>query len=129
MSTLSLAFNRFGLGARNDDNAPEDPRRWLAQQLDRYDARPEPIAAAPQRGQVASQLAAYFEEVRSENQARRRAGQAPLGPPATPARRMTPAPAPNLRTAPPRRRPEEGAPTIDANRTHSQAGTRAGALI
>jgi hypothetical protein len=29
MSTLSIAFNRFGLGARADDSAPENPRRWL----------------------------------------------------------------------------------------------------
>jgi uncharacterized protein (DUF1800 family) len=87
MSTLSLAFNRFGLGARNDEAAPEDARRWLLQQFERFEARPEPIAAAPQRTQVAGQLADYFGEVRRENQARRRAGQAPLGPPAPPASR------------------------------------------
>src|SRR6478672_4016541 len=94
MSLLSLAYNRFGLGARRDETAPEDPRRWLVQQFDRYDARPEPIAAAPQRAQVAGQLADYFEEVRSENQARRRAGQEPLrGRPAAPAATMAAAPA------------------------------------
>ena len=68
------------------------PRRWLSQQFDRYEARPEPIAAAPQRAQVAGQLADYFEEVRSESQARRRAGQA-LGPP----RRRPPACQPRRR--------------------------------
>ena len=94
MSTLSLAFNRFGLGARNDEAAPDEARRWLLQQFDRYDARPEPIAAAPQRAQVAGQLADYFEEVRSENQARRRAGQEPLrGRPAARAATMAAAPA------------------------------------
>src|SRR6476661_5534604 len=91
MSLLSFAYDRFGLGARNDETAPEDPRRWLVQQFDRYDARPEPIAAAPQRAQVAGHLADYFEEVRSENQARRRAGLGPLGPPAPPAGRPAPA--------------------------------------
>ncbi|MEA3045570.1 MAG: hypothetical protein QOH47_3408 [Sphingomonadales bacterium] len=30
MSNLSIAFNRFGLGARIDDSALEDVRRWLA---------------------------------------------------------------------------------------------------
>ena len=74
MSTLSLAFNRFGLGARNDEPAPDDARRWLLAQLDRYEARPQPIAAAPQRGEIAGQLADYFEEVRFENRANRRAG-------------------------------------------------------
>lgn len=92
MSVLSLAFNRFGLGARNDETPPDDARRWLTQQFERYEARPEPIAAAPSRAQIAGQLADYFEEVRSENQARRRAGQEPLGPPAPPATRPAPRP-------------------------------------
>lgn len=74
MSVLSLAFNRFGLGARNDEAAPDEARRWLLQQFDRFEARPQPIAAAPQRAQIAGQLAAYFEEVRSERIAARRAG-------------------------------------------------------
>ena len=74
MSALSLALNRFGLGARNDEAEPADARRWLLAQLDRYEARPGPVASAPQRAQVAGQLAADFEEVRAENRARRRAG-------------------------------------------------------
>ena len=74
MSILSLAFNRFGLGARPDEAAPDDARRWLLGQFDRYEARPQPIAAAPQRAAVAGQLADYFEEVRTEGRARRRAG-------------------------------------------------------
>src|SRR5689334_16422852 len=114
MSTLSLAFNRFGLGARSDEAAPEDARRWLLQQFDRYEARPEPIAAAPQRTQVAGQLADYFEEVRSENQARRRAGQAPLRqPPAQPANAMA-APemaAPNMAAQSPRNMAAANDPT------------------
>jgi uncharacterized protein (DUF1800 family) len=73
MSILSLAFNRFGLGARNGEAAPDDARRWLLGQLDRYEPRPQPIAAAPQRAEIAGQLAAYFEEVRAENRAGRRA--------------------------------------------------------
>ncbi|MBV9882874.1 MAG: DUF1800 domain-containing protein [Sphingomonadaceae bacterium] len=80
MSIQSLAFNRFGLGARSDDAAPEDPRRWLLAQLDRFDPRPEPIAAAPARTQVATQLADYLEEVRMAGGPQRRAaalGQAP----------------------------------------------------
>ena len=77
MSTLSLAFNRFGLGARPDEAVPEDARRWLLGQFDRFEARPVPIAAAPQRAQVAGQLADYFQEVRQEGRARRRAGLAP----------------------------------------------------
>jgi uncharacterized protein (DUF1800 family) len=72
MSTLSLAYNRFGLGARNEEAAPDDARRWLLQQFDRFEARPQPIAAAPQRAQVAGQLADYLEETRRERGAIRR---------------------------------------------------------
>jgi uncharacterized protein (DUF1800 family) len=78
MSTLSLAYNRFGLGARADDAAPENPRCALIAQLDRYDPRPEPIAAAPARAQVAGQLADYIEESRmARGEARRGEAQAP----------------------------------------------------
>ena len=88
MSTLSLAFNRFGLGARNDEAVPEYPRRWLIQQFERFEARPQPIAAAPQRAQIAGQLAAYFEEQRDERIAARRAGAGQGGDgPAQPGRR------------------------------------------
>ena len=74
MSTLSLAYNRFGLGARGDEPAPEDPRRWLSAQFDAYDPRPAPIAAAPTRVQVATQLADYLEETRRTRGQARRAG-------------------------------------------------------
>lgn len=88
MSAVSLAFNRFGLGARNDEAAPDDARRWLLQQFDRFEVRPAPIAAAPQRAQIAGQLAAYFEEVRAERVAARRAGGGQGGGgPARPGRR------------------------------------------
>jgi uncharacterized protein (DUF1800 family) len=75
MSALSIAFNRFGLGTRAGDSAPDDPRRWLAGQLDRFDPRPEPIAAAPARAEVAAGLADYIED--SRGQGRRRAGAPP----------------------------------------------------
>ena len=77
MSAVSLACNRFGLGARNNEAAPEDARRWLLGQFDRFEARPQPIAAAPQRAEIAGQLADYFAEVRAEGRAGRRA--APRG--------------------------------------------------
>jgi uncharacterized protein (DUF1800 family) len=75
MSQLSVAFNRFGLGARNDEAMPEDARRWLVQQFDRFESRPQPIAAAPQRAQIATQLADYLDEVRNERRAGAGGGQ------------------------------------------------------
>src|SRR3954471_11115965 len=66
MSTIATALNGFGLGARGDDSAPSEPRRWLAAQFDRYEPRPAPIAAAPARREVAAQLADYLEETRGQ---------------------------------------------------------------
>jgi uncharacterized protein (DUF1800 family) len=73
MSEIAIAFNRFGLGARGDESPPALPRAWLTGQLDRFDPRPAPIAAAPARAEVAGQLADYLEEARREGQSRRRA--------------------------------------------------------
>lgn len=43
----TIAVNRFGLGARPDEAAPDDPKRWLIGQFHRFDPRPAPIAAVP----------------------------------------------------------------------------------
>ena len=40
----ATALNRFGLGARADESAPTDPAGWLLDQLQRYDAMPQPWA-------------------------------------------------------------------------------------
>lgn len=69
MSTAAIALNRFGLGARPDDRAPDDAKRWLTDQFDRYDPRPPVLAAAPTAGQAAQALADYQDarqEVRRE---------------------------------------------------------------
>jgi uncharacterized protein (DUF1800 family) len=42
MSASAIALNRFGLGARPDEPAPADPKRWLLSQLDKYEALPAP---------------------------------------------------------------------------------------
>lgn len=85
MSDANIAINRFGYGARPDEAAPADPRRWLLAQFDRYDPRPPAIAATPTRVQVAGELADYYEQ----QQAIRRmgGGQMPqaTGPATTPA--------------------------------------------
>src|SRR4051812_9405590 len=80
MSTLSLAYNRFGLGARGDDAPPEDARGWLLAQFDRYEPRPEAIAGVPTRVQVAGELAAYIEETRMARAEARRSGVQPNAP-------------------------------------------------
>jgi uncharacterized protein (DUF1800 family) len=73
MVSVSLALNRFGLGARGDEPLPEDPKAWLHDQLRHFEPRPQPIAAAPTRGEVATQLADYLAEARMSRQRRRQA--------------------------------------------------------
>jgi uncharacterized protein (DUF1800 family) len=77
MSEIAIALNRFGLGARGDESPLANPRTWLTGQLDRFDPRPAPIAAAPARAEVAGQLADYLEEARREGQGRRAPAMAP----------------------------------------------------
>lgn len=45
-SDAAIALNRFGLGARGDENIPDDPRAWLAEQLARFQERPPAFDAA-----------------------------------------------------------------------------------
>ena len=71
MQSSTIALNRFGLGARPGDRAPTDGRRWLLEQLDRFDVRPQALAEVPARGQVVAQLAQYLEEQQMAARARR----------------------------------------------------------
>jgi uncharacterized protein (DUF1800 family) len=64
MSDASIALNRFGLGARANEEVPGDPRAWLRGQLDRFDPRPEPIAGLPETRVIATELADYLEQAR-----------------------------------------------------------------
>ncbi|WP_425228291.1 DUF1800 domain-containing protein [Sphingomonas sp.] len=74
MTDASIALNRFGLGARPDEPAPTDGRRWLLDQFGRFEARPAAIAGAAASATVSTALAQYFDEQR---QLRRAAGGAP----------------------------------------------------
>lgn len=72
MSTVdvSIALNRFGLGARGDDAPPNDPRIWLNGQFSRYEPRPATIAALPPRREIASELGNYLQQARLLRQQR-----------------------------------------------------------
>jgi uncharacterized protein (DUF1800 family) len=58
----TVAFNRFGLGLRGDEQAPADPRSWLIAQLDRYQAAPPEMATA----KTSRDIAADFLEDRAD---------------------------------------------------------------
>ena len=47
MSAAAIALNRFGLGARPEDQSPTEPQRWLLSQLDAYEPVPAPWKQLP----------------------------------------------------------------------------------
>jgi len=92
MVSTFLALSRFGLGARRGEPLPDDPKRWLLGQLDRFEPRPAAIAALAPRREVAQQLADYVQEVRGKGGARAVKAAMPLTTP-TPTPTPTPEPA------------------------------------
>jgi uncharacterized protein (DUF1800 family) len=78
MLASTIALNRFGLGARADDPQPADSKRWLLQQLDRFEVRPQPLAQVPTRAAVVDQLAQYLDAQRVAAQAKRQPLQASM---------------------------------------------------
>jgi len=61
----AIAANRFGIGARPDDLLPNDARRALLVQFERFEAHPAAFAGLPTRTAIARELADYVETVRS----------------------------------------------------------------
>lgn len=61
-AVAAIALNRFGLGARPDDAAPDAPQRWLLGQFDRYDPLPDPWRARPRTSAL---LQAYEDRQRA----------------------------------------------------------------
>ena len=64
MLSSVIALNRFGLGARPGDQPPADPKPWLFAASEPIRAAPQPLAYAPTRPEVATQLADYLAEQR-----------------------------------------------------------------
>ncbi|MFN3747050.1 MAG: DUF1800 family protein [Sphingorhabdus sp.] len=65
----AIAMNRFGLGARPDAASLANPRRWLIDQMSKFDPRPAAIAALPPR----AELIAAIKDLRIENRERKAA--------------------------------------------------------
>lgn len=61
MSATVIALNRFGLGARPDEPAPERPKAWLLDQLERFEPRPAAVIALPTTGTIAGNLSDYLQ--------------------------------------------------------------------
>ncbi|WP_077003196.1 DUF1800 family protein [Variovorax sp. KK3] len=62
MNPDAIALNRFGLGARPDDPMPRNPRRWLLDQFEHYQALPPAWSGQQDTG---SRLADYQQRQRA----------------------------------------------------------------
>jgi uncharacterized protein (DUF1800 family) len=71
MLAATIALNRFGLGARPDEQPPADAKRWLLRQLELFQPRPQALAQVPARTQVVAQLADYLQEQQMAARAKR----------------------------------------------------------
>jgi uncharacterized protein (DUF1800 family) len=58
LTEAAVALNRFGLGARDDEAPPADPKAWLLAQLDRYEPKPAAWATLPDAQTLVQSLAA-----------------------------------------------------------------------
>ena len=66
LSSAAIALNRFGLGARPDEAAPADPRRWLIGQFDHFEPCPASLVALTDAGLVVQR---YREQQRALREA------------------------------------------------------------
>lgn len=73
MTDIAIALNRFGLGARPDETPPDDPKRWLKAQLERFEPRPQALADLPSRTEIADGLAEYLQDIRGMARQQRQA--------------------------------------------------------
>ena len=80
MADLSIALNRFGLGARPEDTVSSSPRQWLTAQFDRYDPRPAAfVTTLPATGAIVEDLADFRPGRRAAAEAGVRSPLAELG--------------------------------------------------
>jgi uncharacterized protein (DUF1800 family) len=62
---ISIALNRFGLGARGDETLPRSPKRWLLEQFERYDPHPPQLDGLPDSGQAMATWSQYRKDRRN----------------------------------------------------------------
>jgi uncharacterized protein (DUF1800 family) len=78
MLASTIALNRFGLGGRPNEPSPSDARRWLLEQVDHFDARPQALAQVPSRRNVVDQLSEYLSAQQTAGRAKRQLQSASL---------------------------------------------------
>lgn len=72
ISPSSIAYNRFGLGARPDDPVANDPKRWLVDQIGNYDPKPPLVASLPSTASLAEDYVEQRKAARADDDAKTR---------------------------------------------------------
>ena len=69
----AIALNRFGLGAKPGDTHPVNPKKWLLDQLQRFEPRPAELSAMPPRAQLVATFKDYQADRRDARMAKQEA--------------------------------------------------------
>ena len=72
MNPAAIAINRFGLGARRDESVPNDPKKWLTDQFDLYQAKPDCLANQANTASLIEEYAKQLQEIRQLGDAERK---------------------------------------------------------
>lgn len=75
MNPIATALNRFGLGAKGGEPVPANARRWLLDQLGRFDPAPAAIRARPGGAEGVRKLVAYRADRRASQADARERGE------------------------------------------------------
>lgn len=76
MTPQSIAINRFGLGFRQGDDLPRDPKGWLRGQISAYDPRPGELRSLDLSGQRVEELVSQVADQRKELAEIKKSGEA-----------------------------------------------------
>lgn len=68
MNASAIAVNRFGLGARAEDTAPNNPKRWLLDQINQYQVKPASLANQPNTASLIAEYAMQQQEMRNADE-------------------------------------------------------------
>jgi len=66
LSAAAIALNRFGLGARPDEDAPSDPKAWLGGQFDRFQVKPGSLDRLSDPGEIVGKYRDQLKEMRRQ---------------------------------------------------------------
>lgn len=72
MNYAAIALNRFGLGARAEDTAPNDPKKWLLSQFNQYQPKPASLANQPNTVNLIAEYTEQQQEMRTMDDAEKK---------------------------------------------------------